>query len=206
MIDYLKQNKGAIIAGLIASIIFLYLLNPLLKFISIILFKFFSIFSKSLVNQIFQQISHLETQDYSFFILSIILIPTLSFITIFNIFLCKKIFSKRDKLKEKTTKKVSISLKKTALISLTLNIILILLLITVLSSNFTQLSLISSFKRHFRIIEPYISDQEEEQILSDWSLMKTKDDYDKIYIQIHSIAVNNNIILPKNEIYNILSL
>ena len=58
----------------------------------------------------------------------------------------------------------------------------------VIVGNYTQLSLISSFNQHMRILAPYIDEQTEEQIISEWSLMKTEADYDAVYKTLLSPA------------------
>ena len=77
---------------------------------------------------------------------------------------------------------------------------------SIVIANFIQLSTISSFKQHIRVIAPYISDHEEEKLISEWSLMSSKQDYQLIYSKLDTIASDNNLELPENKIYSMLSL
>ncbi len=78
--------------------------------------------------------------------------------------------------------------------------------ISLVIANYIQLSTISSFKQHIRIVAPYISDNEEEKLISEWSLINSKDDYQKIYNKLNKIATENGLQLPENKIYSMLSL
>jgi hypothetical protein len=70
------------------------------------------------------------------------------------------------------------------------------------AANYTQLSLISSFRQHMRILSPYVSEQDEKMLYSKWSLMNSREDYVQIYERLNAIALKNGITLPKNRIYS----
>ncbi len=59
----------------------------------------------------------------------------------------------------------------------------------------------SDFKQHFRIVAPYITDQEEEVILSEWSQMDSLEDYNNIYKKLIPIAKEHELILKRNQNY-----
>ena len=56
--------------------------------------------------------------------------------------------------------------------------------------------------RHINILAPYLNEQEEEQIISEWSLMENRAVYREINNKLEKIAERNNIILPGNKIYS----
>jgi hypothetical protein len=59
----------------------------------------------------------------------------------------------------------------------------------------------SDFKQHVRIVAPYITDQEEEFILSEWSQMDSLDDYNNIYKKLIPISKEHELILKRNQNY-----
>lgn len=59
----------------------------------------------------------------------------------------------------------------------------------------------SDFKQHVRIVAPYITDQEEEVILSEWSQMDSLEDYNNIYKNLIAIAKENELVLKRNQNY-----
>jgi len=59
----------------------------------------------------------------------------------------------------------------------------------------------SDFRQHMRIIAPYISDQEEEAIFSEWSQMDTLEDYNNIYKNIIPVAKDQQLLLRRNHHY-----
>lgn len=69
-----------------------------------------------------------------------------------------------------------------------------------------QLSLISSFTRHMRVLGPYMSPAQERVLYSEWALMESKADYDRIYLQLETIAKKNAIRLPENKIYSLFTI
>lgn len=60
---------------------------------------------------------------------------------------------------------------------------------------------ISDFKQHVRIINPYISNEEKEVIISQWSQMRNLEDYNKVYEGLISVAKENDLKLYKNRSY-----
>jgi flagellar biosynthesis regulator FlbT len=59
----------------------------------------------------------------------------------------------------------------------------------------------SDFKQHVRIVAPYINDQEEEIILSEWSQMDSLVDYNNIYKNLTAIAKEHELVLKRNQNY-----
>ena len=59
----------------------------------------------------------------------------------------------------------------------------------------------SDFKQHVRIVAPYINEQEEEILLSEWSQMDSLKDYNDIYKKLGTIAEENQLMLKRNLNY-----
>jgi hypothetical protein len=52
-----------------------------------------------------------------------------------------------------------------------------------------------------RIVAPYIDQQQEEMIISRWSLMETEAEFDAIYAYLNEVADKNKVELKENRIY-----
>lgn len=76
----------------------------------------------------------------------------------------------------------------------------------VAAANNLQLELVTSFKQYMRIIRPYIDSSKEAVIISKWSQMKSRQDYQQVIFEIETIAKENGIILPENTLYSIDTL
>ncbi len=78
--------------------------------------------------------------------------------------------------------------------------------LAVLAGNYMQLSVISSFKRDLRILAPYIDDDHEERLLSEWSQMRSEEDYERIRRALNEIAEAHGIDFTENAIYSPFSI
>ena len=61
---------------------------------------------------------------------------------------------------------------------------------------YADLQLNTSFEQRLNAILPYINDQEEEELKSNWALMVNRTDYEKINMKFEKHALDNNITLP----------
>lgn len=59
----------------------------------------------------------------------------------------------------------------------------------------------STFEYHITIITPLITTEIRNKIRSDFALMESQKDYEKIVRYMNGIAKDNNIILPENRLY-----
>lgn len=185
---------------MISSIIFLYFFQPILDYIGAKALILMDLTSSKFSDDFYSKISHLELMDYSFYWISIICIcisiavGRIGISGLFSLVKKEKTTEVTSKTKESVSKKVIFFL---------FCIFICLFGTLFVSTKFYQLSLISSFKQHLRVIAPYISEQEEEELLSKWSLMKNSNDYKAVYADLENIAKQNNILLPSNKIYSV---
>lgn len=63
------------------------------------------------------------------------------------------------------------------------------------------LNAISDFKQHLRIVTPYLDDKEKDLIISDWSQMRSLDDYNEVYKVLLEVAKENKLKLYRNRTY-----
>jgi hypothetical protein len=202
-----KEIKIAVIVSLLLT----YFIQPIMTWISQKVMSMSNVASKAFIDRIYMQASHLESQNYAFlsytlfqsFILGVLIMTTIILLLpskladkSFDI-IDSKIFSPQKSSKKKSALKYLVSFF--LIIYAALHILLTV-------GNFTQLSIITSFQQHIRILAPYLSDWQTEEIISKWSQMKGQEDYDNIYKDLNQKAKENKIILPPNKIYSIGSI
>jgi len=197
--DFIKQNSKSITIGIISSMLFLYLFQPVLDFIGGAFLNLLSYTGSKFVDDFYAKIAHLELLDFSFYWIAIIFgtISLIAGVTSVRGFI--KLF-----IVEKPSKNIIVNSNKKVYFSFYLmNLFIFIFTIVFLSTKIYQLRLITSFKQHMRIVAPYISEQIEEEIYSQWSLMNKEEDYMNVYIKLQTIALKNKLVLPRNKIYSL---
>jgi hypothetical protein len=201
MNDFLKKNSQTMIVGLLTTIVFLYILQPVLEFTGSAVMFVGSLVSNSYIDMLYSQIAHLEIMSFGFFFFFIV------FVALICISVGLIIYQWTNDVAPEKIEKESISkniLRKKVITTLLLLFSAMYFTVQI-STKLYQLSLISSFKQHLAIIAPYIDEQKEELILSQWSLIKTNEDYEAVYIKLTDVAKNNKLDLPTNTIYSLTS-
>jgi hypothetical protein len=149
----------------------------------------------------YQKAAILQNTEYSYFILSFIFV----IVAVAWSEISSNITSDLKQKKVKVDKKKDKPLPKWAplvfLIAKLLIWFYLLFGLLFLSGESIVLNATSDFKQHVRIIAPYINEQKEEELLSEWSLMQSADDYNEVYKTIIEIAKDNSLILKKNRHY-----
>ena len=77
----------------------------------------------------------------------------------------------------------------------------LLMALMFLAGESIVLNATSDFKQHLRIVAPYITDQEEELVLSEWSQMDSLEDYNNIYRKLIPIAKEHELVWRRNKNY-----
>ena len=203
--EFLKRHQASIIVSVISTCLFLYFLQPILEFTAGYLLGFFSLLGSKYTDRIYTQVAQLETFDYSFGVFVIVLGSA----TAFSIGLSAGLLRRRCGTNDKeTVEKIqrSSTSKRFLVVVFTSTLLLSLVLALVVVGNYAQLSLISSFNQHMRILAPYLDDQAEEELISEWSSMRSKADYDSLYEKLHQISQKNSVDLPPNKVYSPFSI
>ena len=227
MINLFRRHRTPIICSIIASMVFLYCLDPILSWLGMLFLRVAEFISSAYLDRIYAEASHLETQNYSFYVVVLIILIFMAFSSTFIRIGFMRITSRSNSKKEKIDNDVSakdesrnIHNKKSLEIDPNQSILrkrfngIVLLCFglfsltwgsAVIGANYIELILISDFSRHIRILRPYIDDATEEKIISEWCLMSSKNDFTVIKKKIEGIAQDNGIELPENKIYSVLS-
>lgn len=201
-----KFSKNGIIVGIISSLLFLYLVDPILRSISSLVIALSSSILSSYLDDLYTKCALGVTQDPALIIYG--LFYALPFGLSMGIFFSyiSRSFKKQKKLDSNNDTTLH---KRVVRLLLTSALVFFLLsLISAVSywSIWFQQKTITSFTQHIRIISPYIDNATEKALWSEWSLMNSADDYSKIIQKIEKIAKANSITLPENPAFNLTSL
>ncbi|KAF0107134.1 MAG: hypothetical protein FD146_1975 [Anaerolineaceae bacterium] len=180
-----------ILAGIISSLIFLILFQPLVRGLGQLLQplgeKFFTGFSNSLYSNAalghrnYLEVVAFETGVSTFFGLSF---------GFFTGYLSRNRFLK---IKEKNKQHITIVLK------IGMAICWLMLTFGIIASSmlfFSDLQMNTSFEQRLAVVVPYLSEQEEEELRAKWASMQTRDDYEKINLILQEYAETYQIELP----------
>jgi len=201
MFRFDKERRAGIVTGVIATMLFIYLLQPILNFVSILVTRVSTIVSSAYVDQIYKEAASLETQNYAFLLILFLfgLLSMLFFTVGIRLVVGKKLI-------RSTFRPIGEALfnRDHPILRIGFGVFQILIAIfylVIASANYTQLSIIATFQQQMRVVAPYISDLQGEQLYSQWSQMRSKKDYDSINNKLHAIALQHQLELPENALY-----
>lgn len=199
--------KIGIISSLVATFIFLYFLEPLGN----LLLSAGKIGFQTYIDRIYKEVA---TQDLDlpfmiiygfivFFLMGFILDFFSGAIKILKKYLRKEEPEKTDNKKEisRDIKENESPKKKGKIMKVVFPSILFILLLSMIIDISIKKKAISSFNQHIRVLAPYISEEEKKFIISDFSTMKSQNDYRKIQEKLQGIAKKNDVELPENYQY-----
>lgn len=207
---FIREHGPSVIASLVASFLFLYLLDPILAFLGRSLLSVSALLNQAYLNRIYAQAAHLESHDFAFLIVAMVSGTVGALPMLIGVLLLRRSLAVRSQ-KIESDRSQNRQIHRHPGVGTTVSICLIGLLFfgwgaVVIGANYVQLSLISSFKQHIRIVAPYLSDEEEESLISEWSRMASKTDYDRIYEKLVGIAQREGVSLPDNKLYSPFAL
>jgi multisubunit Na+/H+ antiporter MnhB subunit len=199
-----RNLKIGIISSIVATFLFIYLLDPLLRFLTFMLFKGLGSLARGYTDRLFEQAALLTGPDPSFPLLTLFTgFATGASTTLLIILLF--LYPPSDHLLERVQ---SFHFPK-ALIrwgGIVITLVMIVACVMGLYSTVFQLRITTSFTQHIVALAPYISDQEAKLLRSRWTQMKSEQDFDALYRDLNKIAKTNGVILPENKMYSFSSL
>jgi hypothetical protein len=192
------EIKYGILSSLIATIFFLYFLEPTLNLLGNLFLKMSAFVSNKFIDRLYAEIAVGKT-DYSF--IWIMLVLTVSAFTVSVILFRPEINAQKDKIKNRQQSK---SKRERAGVSFILKLLIVMAFwisfsaIEVMSN--IKIQTVDAFEQHIKILTPYITPEAKNKLVSDFASMNTLDDYKKIYKQIDSFAQASGIKLPEKKI------
>lgn len=214
MIAYIRKHKAAVICGIVSSLIVVYLLDPIFSLLSDIVVGLLSLLGDRFSNQIYRQAAELSTRKYAFSLILMLYGVVMSVLIggVVGIRVGRSIRNRAENDEEtedginQHTNKSKRRLKTFGRINSIILVGVLIIFGVVLAGNYKILTLVSDFQHHMNILAPYLDEQIEEEIISEWSLMKSKEDYDILYLRMDRYADQADVILPPNETYSLTGI
>ncbi len=181
------QLRKNIVASVIASVLFIAFIQPILRFIWILVSSFSAAFYTGFVDALYKAASlghrnHVDVQIFGM-ILAIFVGGAIGMLTILS---PKEVIHVASKIpsvvKRGLTILFSISLITSCLICLTF--------------SFVDLQLNTSFQQQLTVLAPSITDMQYKELKADWASMTSKRDYDALQSRLEQLAKDNKINLP----------
>ena len=195
------------IPQIIISVVVLYIVVPSIDSAMEMFLGFAGYVSESYINNIYREAAVLDQLDFAFLMYAIMSLPILVFpIALMLRVLLGERASEEDSGGFSETiaalnKKYPIAKVASKFVVLCFCLFFASTYLAVFFSNYKQLTIVTSFRQHMRIIAPDISDNEEEVLVGLWSSMRSENDYLVLQSKLDKIAEANGRVLPENEIY-----
>lgn len=198
-----RNIKVGVIASIIATIIFIYLLDPIMRLFGFFLFDLGSSIFRAYIDRLFEQAALMVAPDPAFYLyMCFLLFIGFAMISTTVLIFVKNNTNKPEEISESRKARRKLLLLWIPWINFILTLLVCVFLLTSLNSTLFQLRIVSSFNQHLTAISPYISQQEINILRSQWTQMRSEDDYKIIYSQLNSIAKQNHVRLPENLVFS----
>jgi hypothetical protein len=202
-----RNVKIGVATSIIATILFIYLLDPIMRFVGFVLFNYGSTILRAYIDRLFEQAALLTPPDPALAIFTSLLALANGFITgvVTSRFFPRRLFKKlRVELQKK--EEPESQNRKRPWVLLVPVIVINLVWLMWSYSTFFQFRIISSFNQHLVAVAPYVSEHDLNLIRSQWTQMQSEKDYGIIYSELGRIANQNHIRLPENLVFSYKNL
>ncbi|OGP67166.1 MAG: hypothetical protein A2W27_02760 [Deltaproteobacteria bacterium RBG_16_44_11] len=199
-----RNLKIGVISSIVATFLFIYFLDPLLRFVTFLLFKTFGSIAQGYTDMLFEQAALLTAPDPSLFLLSMVTGITSGIsmvVIIFFLFL-----NRPSEVLQKRIRRIRLPKSVIRWGVILLALFMLITPMANLYSTMFQLRITTSFIQHIVLLAPYISDQEAKLLRSRWTLMKSEKDYETLYQDLNKIAKKNEVVLPVNKVFSLTRL
>lgn len=199
----ISTRKGVITLGVISSLITTFILKYSSHFLDWLGTSSLSIITKFIDSRI-KKAATLESTDYSYFL--IIFVFVIAAIVWWGVTgaINKKLLQQSaecQNLKEPQKQELDRSSKILLKAGTYLIWIYFLLGFFYLFGDVFTKNAITDFRHHMRILAPYMTEHQKDEIISQWSLMQRFDEYQAVYKKLNEVAGKNKIQLKPNHMY-----
>lgn len=195
-----KTIRVGIVAGIIASMIFVYFLDPIIRVFGEGVLYVSEYLVTGLLDSLYQKSALGVAKDpalstYAFLVGIVVGFP----VAALTVILRKKIPSGGENQERVGSK----SRKLIAIIPLVIFPIILFYQFWIM---LFQYQIVTSFDQHMRILAPYMDSKERALIESEFASMQKENDYKILYSKMHGVAKAKNVILPNNPSYGFWTL
>jgi MFS family permease len=181
----------AIIAGILASLIVIYFLDPILSFLGRLTLYVAGALFATYLDRLYAEVA-ISEPNFGFFFLAGAAGTSLGCAIGFIL--------GASVLKKRVTSIASPPVKYVWLIAIILVVISVPLLAVTVDS-YIRLKTTSTFNQRLAVIAPQISDQQRKEFLARFASMESKADFEAVMHTMDEVAVKNKVKLPKNRLY-----
>ncbi|MGL5418740.1 MAG: hypothetical protein ACRDA9_04740 [Plesiomonas shigelloides] len=190
-----KTIRVGIITGIIASMIFVYFLDPIIRVFGDGVLYVSEYLVTGLLDSLYQKSALGIAKDPALSTYSILVGIFFAFpVTALTVILRNKILPASDDQEKDRAQ----SRKFIAIIPL---VILPIMLFYQFWTMLFQYQIVTSFDQHMRILAPYMDTRERIIIESNFASMQKEEDYKNLYRKMYELAKENNVVLPDNPTY-----
>lgn len=193
---------------MVATFLFIYFLDPILRFAGNAFLSASSRLSQAYTDQIYARAAHLDTAGtFSFALYTLTLTVIATFPLGFTVGSLSGYLSVRRSVLGRggLPRFDEAMLPRKGVWPHVIMLLLAVLLMGVTGANifsgYVRTALVSTFERHMRVLAPHISEDQRKRIVSEWSLMENEADFDRIQAQLKALAEHHDIQLPEDKIY-----
>jgi hypothetical protein len=189
--------KVGVVSSLVAAVIFLYLLDPILSFVSRTGFRVANALGSWYIDRFFAEIAAGPT-EYAYLLNEMVCAWALLIVSTPLAIGLRKRFRAKP-VDPDATKKEG---RKTHLgAAFALSILVFFIVLFIVADGFARLRIRSSFEQHVTILSPLLDPQDVLRLRADFAAMERKADYDRLRQQINAYASNHHVKLPPNKLY-----
>jgi hypothetical protein len=176
--------KAGILIGIIASILFIYFIDPILSFIGRVFLGVAAFLQLKYLDRLYSEIA-VRNMDYSYLLHIYICVAGIMVSLVMIIYLIFKKYNIVNKPKSslKTQDDTFIFIIK---ILCFFSIATLMMLFMV--DGYIRLETSSSFHQHMTILSPHMTDKENKELLAQFASMSSKKDYDGLIAKVNYIA------------------
>lgn len=201
-----RNMRVGIFTSLIATVVFLYLLKPLISLSSKFFYLVFTNMHSSTIDRLFKEAALGQTKDFAFysFVLILAMILSCASMYILRTHLVDRMHNQEESDLEVIDKRLKKLEKRVKWVRIAGLVYLVLMAIYLLYYFWTCAFVLrtnTSFNQHMAVLAPYMSETERVELRSEWALMKNKSEHDVIIKKLNDLASSKGITLPKNPIY-----
>lgn len=202
-----RNVKIGIVTSIIATILFIYFIDPILTLFGRTLLQLASRIYSSYVDHLFEKAALCTTMDQAYVLLNLVMgLISGSSVGICAGIIIAKIMKKKGLPPSELPKIVKLTTFKAVTLGLSAVLFVNLLSFFTLWDGWFQLKTISSFQQHMKAVAPYLEEREEKQLWSKWTQMRSRQDYDAIYVRLKTVANAHDLRLPENRVYSSSSI
>ena len=194
-----RNIKIGIISSIIATFIFIYLLDPILRLMTYMMFGLLGSLTRWYTDSLFQRAALLAGPDPSVDLLAFLTGGICGILSSIAIILILYPLLTRD---EKGIKAPKITIKHLRLSIPVLCIVIAICTLLSFHRTLFPVRITSSFNQHLAAIAPHVTDQDIKEFRSRWTQMACENDYKILYNNLNRIASKNNVRLPENVVYS----